>query len=277
MKEIKDYIDYYNEFIKEWDKDPEACIQENIYTNYYIGGIKLDSGKDKSKTKLVAEALPEPYLGNPYNCSAVFINLNPGGAMDCLQKRGTGKFITEGNAVKNYYEFAKDFPYSKKNKYDTNNGGVLFWNKRKDWINRLLSIVKSEKFESEREPFALELCPWHSNGFGGFKSNDEFKSYIKEYVFDFAEKVIDNSELGFAISVGKSVKLLLQELGVKAIEIKNEELVPLKKDNRPIRREYCYFELSNGKKLLNTWAPGGNKPPSPAWTYFEEQLIFDLF
>ena len=276
MKTIQQLIDYNNNFVVEWHKNPDTFIEDktkNIFAEFYKGGIKLCSENQKHKHQLIAEALPEPYLGDPHKCSAVFINLNPGGVLEILQHHSNGEFITKGKAHLNYYEFAKSFPYQDE-KY-TDNGGAAWWNLRKAWVNRLLSAVKGQCVESELEPFAVELCPWHSSGFAGFGQGEQLKAYMKEYVFDFAAQAIENSELGFGISVGKAIKTLLIELGFEAIEIKNAN-VPKKRDNSIINREYCYFKLPNGKLLLNTWAPGSNKMPSPAWSSFEEKAIKEI-
>ena len=277
MKDIQEIINYYNDFVKAWYENPVEFIEDkakNIFAESYRGGIKLSSEDKEQRHQLIADALPEPYLGDPYKCSAVFINLNPGGVMEKQQLHSNGEFITEGKAALNYYEFAKNFPYQG-DKYSCN-GGVIWWNQRKKWINRLLSTVKeSDNFVSKLEPFAVELCPWHSLGFAGFRQNDRLKTYMKEYIFDFVAQAIKNSELGFGISVGKAIKNLLIELDFEANEIKNDN-APRKKDNSIINREYCYFKLPNGKILLNTWAPGSNKMPSPAWNDFEKDFINNI-
>lgn len=213
---------------------------------------------------------------------------NPKGVINkgYFQQWGTGEFIVKGKAVEDYYNFAKEFPYMN-NAYSAN-GGDAWWKLRKAWIDRLLSSkTNQDDYTSERNPFAIELCPWHSKGFAGFGNKNEadfkkFIQYLKEYVFDFTEKAIENSELGFAISVGKAVVKCLQLCeGVEPIE--NMEVIKptdtkkyrslLKKGDTFICREYSLWKLPSGKLMLNTSSQGSNKAPSGAWSAFEKEII----
>ena len=63
-----------NQRFNDWKSDPDNYAKNNVYI--------AASGQEKSffyKDKQY-EYMPEFFLGNPYSCSAVILNLNPGTA-----------------------------------------------------------------------------------------------------------------------------------------------------------------------------------------------------
>lgn len=74
---IEQYIDHWNNQIQSWHKSPLEFYDD-----------KLSSFLKKSKDeqyRIQPEYLPEPYLGEMSNCSAVIINKNFGSPISGLQ------------------------------------------------------------------------------------------------------------------------------------------------------------------------------------------------
>lgn len=72
----EEFYEQYDNLLKNWlsSKKRKQMISDDCY-------FRAEEGKKRSdNVKLSDEELeiPEPYLGNPANCSAVIINLNPG-------------------------------------------------------------------------------------------------------------------------------------------------------------------------------------------------------
>jgi len=266
-----EYIDTWNTKITAWQKD---------YLNYYNNDVfkRFLKNTKSEEYKMQPEFLIEPYIGDINNCSAVFINKNPGQPIIDLQHWKTGGFLTQHKAHKNYYNFSKNFPY-----LDNNIAGN-WWDKRVDWINRLANI-KSVK--SYKKPFALEICPYHSKL---FKTSDiimsnDFLEYIKENIIQPAEFANKKSELGVILSVGNTFEYLYDKIGFKKIikinqdnynDYKLEWSFNIKK-NLPIKNEYNLWQSKTGAYYLNfVHGSNYNKPPVKKWHDVEIYIIHTI-
>lgn len=179
---------YWNSFVQKWAEKPEDHFnrEDNVFKK--LAQIKFDPF-----------ALPEPYFGDPEYNSVVILNYNPGPVMDAYQHYKRGKFITEAKADEDYYAFAKSFPYLKK--YKDNPGG-RWWKQRGQWINRLSIHAPQELQEKiiKFAPFAMEICPWHSNGFKlSPKQIHLLADYIWQYVLEPAEAIAKKSLLPYIL------------------------------------------------------------------------------
>ncbi len=263
---LENWINNWNVAIQEWDKSPEDFFKKDIFSSIYSG---------KNEFALLPEALPEPYFGNPYKNSAVILNLNPGPVREELQNRLTGSFITEGKAVDNYYEFAKGFPYLTNFR---NNKGGDWWELRRNWLNRLIKIKTGN--QSTLNPFALEICPWHSQSWGKLNlTKKETKQYL-ENLFAIAEEINKNSELKVIVSVGKLYCKIFDYLGYKKlIEVNRNNFrefgltYPTNKNADPADRTFSLYESRNGTLIYNTWHTGGNKQPTTDWIEIEKFVL----
>ncbi len=128
--------------------------------------------------------LPEPYWGDPENCSIVILNYNPGGGtgMDIHAYKftnGNPKFLPfPPNTMIDYvYKhsyscLAKDFPIWKikiphGREWLNSYAGRKWWLEKKNWVNHIV-CAKSNGIDTETiPPFAMELCGWHSKNWPG--------------------------------------------------------------------------------------------------------------
>ena len=218
FENIDEYLNHWNQFFKDWKKNPEATFDnDKIWSKHK--GKEWETGKgEKRSTKLEPDVLPQPYLGDIHDHSVITLNLNPsrskkGDESVLFEKENLPKF----KKAENYYEYAASFPT-----YDIN-----FWQKQDGWIDRIFKKNLGEeklylynpetKKEEKLKPFAIEICPWGSKswlGLGIKKESKELKNlnistifflkYLNNFVFDVIEKAIDNSKLKIILSVGKA-------------------------------------------------------------------------
>jgi hypothetical protein len=258
MKTIQQYLDYWNNFIDEWYLDPLNSFQSE--KNYWSKFENLSRN---------ADALPEPYYGNPWSFSTIVLNLNPyGGVNYQLQKHPDGLFFNDFKPGGLYSDFAQAFPYL--NKYKETNIGK-WWTIREQWINRLSA--------STRKPFSIQICPWHSKFSDGLGSKKYSIGYINDYIIKPAEIILKKADLKIILSVGKEFEYLYKDLGFNYLEqfssdpvLKNRNY-PLGKNNMPIKRFYNVWESSTGIIFLNTFTVGTNECPRPEFNQVEFDIL----
>jgi hypothetical protein len=254
-KEIDFYRQKQENFIKEWYKDPRKVWEKSHF--YNLKSI------NKSLEKFI-DFLPEPYIGNPNNPTAVFLNYNPGPVIECFQHRKDGRFIHKNKAHLNYSDFAKN------NDYLIDNKG--FWGTRRTFLSRLSNIP----FE-ETSFFALEICPWHSDTFKLSKKDlDVTLNYLQNNVLNIAEAVASTSHFKSIFSVGKKYYDVFKTLDFKLISEINENnnLVnwPTNYNRVKTKRSISVWESKTNGIYLNTYAPGSNKISSKEF----DNIILDL-
>ncbi len=258
MKTIHEYVDYWNKYVNEWSINPIAFFQsENNYWSKFENLLRN------------ADALPEPYYGNPQDLSAIILSLNPyGGVNYQLQKHSSGLFISDLKADGNYDKFAKSFPYLNKYK-DTNIG--KWWQTRAEWISRLSS--------SPKNPFAIQLCPWHSKFFDTGVLKDFSVAHVNEHVIEPAESILEYADLKIILSIGKEFEYLFAELQFKYLEqfsadpiVKNRSY-PLGKKGIPVKRFYNVWESPSSIIYLNTFTVGTNECPRPEFYMVESNIL----
>ena len=241
-KILSNYIESQETFIKEWYENPKSTWEKSHFFNL------------KSVNKSISEYinfLPEPYLGNPFQSTAVFLNYNPGPVIDCLQERKFGYFFTKNKAAENYQNFALN------NKYMTDKKG--FWGMKRSFIARLSDIP----FE-ETSFFALEICPWHSNSFR-LDQKDLQKSldYIQNEVLTIAESAAMNSYFKTIFTVGKNFYDVFNMLGFELLkEISERDEIanwPKNTNGQKTIRTLSKWRSKTNGVYFNTFSPGSNK------------------
>lgn len=254
---MKEYIEYWNDFMINWIENPEEAFKNDLLK------IKYSGQKDK---QLNCNYLPQPYLGNLNECSAITLNLNPGGLIDS-RKHPDGSFVEEFRNSTNYFDYAKNFPQLQK--------GSSFWKNQTNWINRIVGQENDDK----TLPFAIEICHWHSKKWKNFKLDNELLDYFEKMVFGVIDNVIKKSKLKTVLSIGSQYAKLYKELGFKKIlEISHENylnyslIYPLNKNNKPSHRTYTLWQSQSGTRYLNTYTVS-NKPPSTEWLEIDKYLI----
>ena len=267
------------EYIKNWNKKVENW--QTDYLSYYHSDILTSFLKKikSEKYKMKPEYLIEPYIGDINNCSAVFINKNPGSPISSLQHYRDGEFIIQDKAHKDYYCFSKNFPYL--------DGTIVevgdWWFKRTEWVSRL---AQTKDISISRKPFALEIFPYHSNllATSHIIMSDDFLKYVLKNIIKPAEFANKHSELGIILSVGNTFEHLYEKLGFRKIVKINQDNHDEHKldwcknaDNKPINNEYNMWKSKTGAYYLNfVFGANFNKPPAKKWN-FVEQYLFNKF
>lgn len=96
------YIDYWDDLIKNWANTGEIPNREQVWANHF-------------KDEFVNDLMPEPYWGNPEECSLVYIGYNPYGKKDdypnqCHRNSKDNNRTVCGLLSPKYSEYAKKFP-----------------------------------------------------------------------------------------------------------------------------------------------------------------------
>lgn len=265
------YIKNWNNKISSWQKDYLAYYNNDVFTRF----LKKTRSEEY---KMQPEFLIEPYIGDINNCSTVFINKNPGQPIINLQHWKTGEFLTLGKAHKDYYTFSKKFPYLE------DNIAGNWWNKRVDWVSRLSNL---KSVTSDRNPFALEICPYHSKLFktSDIIMSDNFLNYVQENIIEPAEFANKKSELEVILSVGNTFEYLYDKLGFKrVIKINQDNYKQYQlewffnsKNNLPIKNEYNLWQSKTDAYYLNfVHGSNYNKPPVKKWHNVEKYIIHSI-
>ena len=263
---ISEYKIRWNDFFKEWNESPEEAYNKSVWNKNHNG---------KGKTELDPFSLPQPYLGNPENCSAITLNLNPGPTND-LRFHKNGILVSKFRNNENYFEYAKDYPQMRLNEHPSH-----FWNNQFRWIDEIINNKNREKL-----PFAIEICPWHSIKWKSLPQiTEELENFINSNVFEIITEAIKYSDLKTVLSVGKTYYDLFQnefkEEFENVIEFSPEnhsELINItwpknKKGNYSNR----FFSVWKHKKTdiiyFNTYSRGSNKPPSNEWNEIQLYIL----
>ncbi len=287
---IQKFVDHYDKLVADWLSDRTGTLKSQ---KYFTSLYEKNKNKDKDNNDIfLSNGIPEPYFGNPNECTALVININPGeviGAND-YDKRGTkGNIINEKGK---YSDMAKGFPYLTMEETKENTRALDFWKRRKEWI---------DNFTGEKvNLFALELCPWHSSHWYAPKWTRELKDEVNELVLQPACEIIKSRGLKYGFIIGKAVCETIRKIGkvgkeekwkyvlkcevtqdnkdsvvvaespISSSKICNEtrlawkreleEVWPKDNDGYSLR---SYSLLSDGETyFFCTWAPGSNTAPA---------------
>ena len=240
-----DYINEWDSIIDNWMKDP------NVLTPLREGNLS-------------EKHLPEPYYGDIDNCSIVIINLNPGEGMDYQHWNNRMKQGTDINEAmhKKYSGFAKSFPL-----LNGNTPSAEWWKQRRiRWISRILEIMG---IKTDKNPFAIELCPLHSKDFkiNALNYVDHLKKVNPKLdVIEVIKIAIKSSDAKIGLATGKPIYELLSTKGFKDI----------KKGSIPDNcREYRIVEKDE-VRILCTWYQGGHYAPGAKFIKIEKSLLQNL-
>lgn len=252
------WVDNWNREIELWLQDPEAYWKGHRLSSCYNG---------TGKSIVIADCLPEPYLGDPdaSRYSAVFLNLNPGQPHRNFQAHHNPEGLyTKRVREIGYKEWAKINPYTTA---ETVDGGRTFWTTRIRWANEMAGgFLGQETLPS----FCLELFPFHSDCWGDFNVSLA-KEWIETWVLKPAVSLAHRAEIPAVICVGKSFKDLFMYgmkldpdviIGTESDPKNFLDNWPKKSTGEPLNRTFLRFKAHGGTFLV-TYHPGGNKLPGP--------------
>lgn len=205
---IQDYFKYCDGLVQDWIDNKANLIEEDpfLHNSAILSGYPY------------FDIMPEPFLGNPEKCSIVMINLNPGytpGDEINLSRQNTANRFAKAH-LKGYSDFAEPFPYL--SNPQVHPAGAGWWKGRKEYLDRLVKAYTGK--DTNRFPFAIELCPWHSGKWGEAKvkmRKDVYARMIKRTVIP-ALYAMGHSDAPLAIVVGKAAVPVLKKTGFKLIQ-----------------------------------------------------------
>ena len=242
----KEFIDYWDDVINLWLGKKDK-IQNKDYTVKPVNAQRLNKDgesyyKDKDESdKLFVEIeeeqdkwfnatgellcpihMPEPYWGDPCNCSIVIVNYNPAGGTGMNQHtyRGIGDSYPANTMIQyvnenKYSQLAKDCPILKDDA-DLNERwwlcsyeGLTWWRKKMEWIRHLEESILQERYGSQDAncqsmPFCIELCAWHSPKWPNNMKDiyDKLKDPITKKFVDPLLYAIEKSVCHLAVCIG---------------------------------------------------------------------------
>lgn len=213
------FIDYWDIVIEQWlQNDFNSPELREQFEYAQAMGIS-----DQNR-------LPEPYWGDPENCSFAMMTYNPG---SCCDSRHNYRFCQDSsysmiNEIKKskYSDFAKSFPLLRDLKPTENwfsdSIGRAWWQHHKEkWIDGLLGAMGSKNL-----PFAIEICAWHSSYWKGINDKDfnRFNPLITDRVYNAFIEAIKNSKLKVGLAFGKRIgsKLLDRYVNIQNLKFINK-------------------------------------------------------
>lgn len=244
-------------------------------------------GKGLLKEKYL-DLMPEPFWGDPDNCLAAIINLNPGFGdddKDYIGKKATSKCHLFSSG---FLEFAKANPYFTHAWFHP--AATSWWAKRLSWLHKVLECQGSWRL-----PFMTELCPWHSAKWGEAKI--DFSTYKPDYVLNVLDAAAYAANMAGTpiFAIGKAGDIYKNYLGdpVQSWGPEDNKLDTLRKyskeplewprkkkkgedDESDINVSFDYYKSElNGReiKLLNIWMLGSNHTPSDAFLPIERVIL----
>jgi len=205
--DIQSFFDYNDDLFLRWINRDKQLINDNPFLRF-----------QKANAGLLKEAyfntMPEPFWGNPENCSVVMINLNPAfkKGHDVLFSREKARQLCPDG----YSHFAKRFPIMDRDSY--NPEGRKWWDGRNKYLVRLAEAYpRIKKGIQNLRPFVVELCPWQTGNWHETRirldGNSSLLDHIDEYVIMPALHAVENSAVDFAVTIGKPILDALLECG----------------------------------------------------------------
>ena len=264
----KDFIEYWDEVVRQWFK-LDVDSKEDINPNGFVGvaaqqSTMINAVNENCKNKrgvvsrnyiLNTMHMPEPYWGNPLNCSIVLLDYNPAGGPEpnchttIKYKDGDESGMKLIKYVKNhgYSSFATECPVfsdakdlEKKGmgwfcakKVEGGKGGYEgyhWWQSKREWLDHLVEAICGKKDEKKDRPlpFGMELCGWHSKMWKNNKWIDNCRDIVDQRaiqpLFAAMKNSLGNSPIKIAVCIGSefSSELLGQffnEENVKLINV----------------------------------------------------------
>ncbi len=135
--------------------------------------------------------------------------------------------------------------------------------------------------KQDKNPFSLELCPWHSHKWSGLKNDHELEKYIKNRVLIPAVEAVKKNKLKCAYAIGKPIYECFRQCECKEkihYDASNWNGIgnflewPVNNENQLNKREFSVLAY-NGVKILCTWTQGGNETPSKVFDNIIKEII----
>ena len=253
------FLDYWDDVIRQWF---DEHIEERQQTFLNQKSLNLNSTH-----------MPEPYWGNPHNCSIVIANYNPGGGAgrnrhtyrkcaDCpesfinqVKKQGYSKVATKFPIIVNAEEKDKTFSWWKE--YE----GRKWWLNKMKWLNEIGKDMPSYK-ESTKKPFAIEFCGWHSTNWPAKACLSLYDNEEIRFVVDscFVRPLVDavkNSDTRLGLCIGSQFYYLFEKICSCDTSVQRIDILPLDK-NASHNIQLFKIQCQN---IIVMWGKGRNRYP----------------
>lgn len=267
------FIRYWDEVIQDWFCD------------------KMDTEQQHYGDLVNPNYLPEPYMGNPRQCSFVIVNYNAGGGdnrdpmiyKECVGCAKNTESLISYVHKRRYSEVMTQFPFLLKEdelekrglKGIKNYSGYKWWQAKKEWIDHVAKVAHVPTIDKCLMPFAIELCAWHSKSWSdtGILIKDPLKSIIKIRVIDTIIKATEHSKAHFAYFIGKKHIPVLEEFDFHHIGGDTENAKGKKGENRFFA---IYQHEASNTKAIVTWTIGSNNHPGRNFFNKERDAIIEM-
>ena len=257
-----------SDFVKYWDQ---------VVANWFEGHANGDEPLwFKEAMTLNFLHMPEPYWGNPEDCSIVIANYNPGGGADrsrhtYLPCAGCSDSFINEVKKSSYSEVALSFPIIDDPKnllkgscWWKEYGGRQWWLEKLGWIKEAYRLLTGT--EMEKKPFVMEFCAWHCPSWTAHKSmvdlyyankrtgaTTPLAKTIDEYFIEPLTEAIKESDCKYGICVGSQFKDLFDGMAKRTIHVKCVSIP------HPIK--YCHCYTINDAKVIVVCGNGYTRYP----------------
>lgn len=267
--DLSRYIDYWDQTIAGILSNPTASSLPSMF------GVNVQT-----------DFIPEPYMGDPNNCSFVIVNLNPGSGQchSCIKQKDVSEMLVNKVKTEGYSTAIRDFPYLMEGKavgltnWD-NNPGRKWWKSKERWIKHILNVfIPSYDYRKPIPegyfPFAMELFSWHTERWPSFlnkkmEKNGVYGQIINDNVIEPLYEAIKKSKFHVAFCVGKPIGTIISSFSTFT-RVNPSPITPSIKNGK---RSYDVYHDGNGCYIINTWAQGGNTYPSDMYEKEEERIV----
>lgn len=293
LPSTQDFINYWNNNIQAWASHGGMITPDESYWAPYA-----------PKIGIITDLIPEPYYGNPNKCSIVILNYNPGdpsalGRVTQHISNASNPNTVCGRMAPLYSKVALSFPVlgsdNPSNPHHVTSGplpydGRPWWLNKENWLNQVIGYTG---ITSGLNPFALELCGWHSRNWRGVHYSQTLLTEIKNRLEAVLTQSICASDTQLGVCIGVAFgDYVLPALGfdqlpmptslngfINSSKTKNRKKPYYYSLNKDKSRGYRLFKhRETGALMINTWAPGGNGSPSISdFGYFDQMLVQEIY
>lgn len=254
-----------NWFTKYWD---------DVISDWFAGQINSEQQLflNEQSLNLNPEHMPEPYWGDPENCSIVIANYNPGGGTD--RNRHTYKdcaccsdsFINQVKIL-GYYNVVKNFSLilqPSNSCWWRDYGGSKWWLQKMKWLQQnIISPMNLSIDIYQKKPFAIEFCGWHSVQWPTkscekiYKNNTNLASVIDRYFVKALVDAVHNSDTRLGICVGSQFYSLFDYMS------QNNQFVKYVSSTQNASNPNINIHLFkiDGENIIVLWGKGRNRYP----------------
>lgn len=284
---LNGYLDYWDKTIEKWlagsSSDPlHGCGDDPFLRNV--------------RRFVQPDLMPEPYWGDPTNCSIVIANLNPGRGND-FDRLHPGNAHEESvvwleklvREKKSYRAVAESFPLlladdelekelgpgEKLHDY----GGRHWWryqSGRIQWAEYMWHRVAKEH-KTPFRPFAMELCGWHSSGWNQGPSNAVAANGVlfRKLVLRPLIEAVKRSDVRLGLCCGADWSRILRDKRFQSDirPVTEHETIACdnrRRENTRFKRKYSLFEIDKGNHIVVTSEGPGN--PTPHWSSWPRMI-----